>query len=130
MALSCSCSIGETPEKLEKSDYVFTGKVTSVELLEKQPEYGDPRIIVKLDVIKSIKGKQESYTLHTAYNEMGCYGYWFKKDDTYLIYAFKDKRNDGKLNSWWCGGVISKSDSDQRFTKEVDELDELISKKL
>ena len=128
--MSCSCSMGETTEKLKNSDFVFTGEVTNIEFLNKKQEFEDPKIIVNVDVTKSIKGNKSSYTLHTAYNKMGCYGYWFKNKQSYLIYAFKDKRNDGKLNTWWCGGVISESDSEAIFTKEVNELDEIISKKL
>ena len=119
---SCSCSMGEVSQKLESSKSVFVGSVKEIQYLESSNVFGDQKIVVSFSIQNQWKGGKEESTLHTAYNAAGCYGYWFEKSKEYLIYAFED---DGRLNTMWCGGVVSKDESMETFKEEVITLNKL-----
>jgi hypothetical protein len=123
ISLACSCSMGEVPEKFKESDNVFTGQIETIKFLKRDNEFGDPRIIVTFKIEQYFKGNSSKTTLHTAYNEMGCTGYWFKEKQSYLIYAFKEKR---KLNTMWCGGVIPKDSETETYSTEVKAIQDII----
>jgi hypothetical protein len=121
-AFSCSCSMGEVSEKLEGSKSVFIGTVKEIKYLDSANAFGDQEIVVSFSVQNQWKGEKKESTLHTAYNSAGCFGYWFQESKEYLIYAFED---EGRLNTLWCGGVISKDESKESFEKEVISLNKL-----
>lgn len=121
-AFSCSCDMGEIPQKLESSKSVFVGTVKEIQYLESSNVFGDQEIVVTFSIQNQWKGGEEEHTLHTAYNAAGCYGYWFEESKEYLVYAFED---DGRLNTMWCGGVISKGESMESFKEEVITLNKL-----
>lgn len=121
-ALSCSCSMGEVSQKLESSKSVFIGTVKEIQYLESSNVFGDRKIVVRFSIQNQWKGGKEESTLHTAFNAAGCYGYWFEESKEYLIYAFED---DGRLNTMWCGGVISKDEAMESFKEEVITLNKI-----
>lgn len=121
-AFACSCSMGSVKEKYKSSFSVFTGKVKKIDYLQSANAFGDQNIIVYFEAPVIYKGESTA-ALHTAHNGTGCTGYWFKENEEYLIYTFE--RADGKLDTMWCGGVISKSESEKEFTQEENKLKKL-----
>ena len=111
--------MGSVKDKFKSSFSIFRGQVSKVDYLQSANGFGDQNIIVYFEKPVIYKG-EENTTLHTAYNGAGCTGYWFKEGEEYLIYTFK--RDDGTLDTMWCGGVISKSESKKRFDKEVKKI--------
>lgn len=122
VSIACSCSMGEVKDKLKSSKVIGYGTVVKVEDLKKENAFGDAKILVDIKFEKVFKGNSNIIQLDTAYNGMGCTGYWFKEHNKYLIYAFKRK---GKYNVMWCGGVISEEDSGDTLIQEIEELEKL-----
>ena len=52
VSFTCSCNIGDVPEKFKDSSNVFTGVVTSVERVGVTNTFGDEKIIVKFELSK------------------------------------------------------------------------------
>ena len=125
-ANACSCSMGSIEEKYENAHSVFIGHVSSIKRLGTANIYGDENIIVTFDNVMLYKGKNKK-ELHTAYNGSGCTGYWFKKDQRYLIYTFE--RKDGSLDAMWCGGVIPQDENEEIYSREVETVRKLQWKK-
>ena len=123
-ALACSCHMGEAAQKLENSARVFLGTVIRVEHLGTRNEVGDENIVVYFDDVEPLKGAKIEI-LHTADNQAGCTGYWFKTDQRYLIYAFA---RGAQFDTMWCGGVIPQSGNVEAFDSEVAELGELLAR--
>ena len=122
LSFACSCNIGNVEEKYKTHVSVFLGKVTEIYFYNSKNKMGDQRIKVKFDILNQWKGSKTQNQLFTVYNESSCWGYWFKEGEEYVIYAFEE---DGKLNTWWCGGVISKKDVPEQFAKEFNALNEI-----
>lgn len=116
---ACSCSAGSVKDKFKSSFSVFSGKANKIDYLQSANGFGDQNIIVYFENPIVYKGGKNT-TLDTAYNGAGCTGYWFKEGEEYLIYAFK--RDDGSLDTMWCGGVISKSENHKAFNKEIKKI--------
>ncbi|NVJ61545.1 MAG: hypothetical protein HWE27_14210 [Gammaproteobacteria bacterium] len=122
-AFACSCRLGSVEEKFKSHEEIFVGTVDSIKYLDAKNAFGDQRIIVSFKVERNWKGKGSSKILHTANNGMGCYGYWFKEGEDYLVYSFEE--DEGRLNTMWCGGVIPKESEKNEFENEVIVLNEL-----
>lgn len=120
--LACSCNMGSAKKKFKSSFSVFAGKVSEVEHLGTANAYGDENTIVHFVDVVTLKGDATD-VLHTADNGAGCTGYWFKEKLEYLVYTFK--RNDGHLDTMWCGGVISSSKNKKEFAKELNKVKRL-----
>lgn len=121
-AWSCSCHIGDVPEKFKNHVSVFTGIVNDIVFYKERDFAGDQYIRVTFEITKQWKGSPEQNQLLTAYNGASCFGYRFKKGQTYLVYAFGEGAD---LNAWWCGGVLSKKESNKAFNSDVRQLDRL-----
>ena len=122
---ACSCHIGGVAEKFNDHVSIFQGVVTEVLYFDSTDMFGDQHIKVTFDIEKQWKGQADQKQLLTVNNGMSCYGYWYKKGQKYIVYAFEE---GGHLNNWWCGGVISESDSPQQFHDEATTLDSLVKK--
>lgn len=119
---ACSCNIGDVNKKFEDHVSIFKGKVNEVIFYDSTDMFGDQHIKVTFDIEKQWKGSPDQNTLHTVYNGMSCYGYWFKENQRYLIYAFE---RDGELNAWICGGIIEDSDDGTGLDEEIQKLNEI-----
>lgn len=124
MSWSCSCNIGDVPEKFKNHVSIFQGVVTDLIFYEQQDAFGDQYIKVTFEVEKQWKGESNQSQLLTVYNGASCFGYWFKEKRRYIIYAFEEGET---LNAWWCGGVISEYDNKESFEEEVSALNKLTS---
>jgi hypothetical protein len=118
----CSCQIGDVPEKFKNHVSVFTGSVKEITFYKQRDFFGDQYIRVTFEIDKQWKGSQEQNQLLTVYNEGSCFGYQFEKGETYLVYAFEEEDH---LNAWWCGGVLSKTESKRAFNSDIRQLDRL-----
>lgn len=121
---SCSCNIGDVKQKFEKHVSIFQGVVIEVIYYDSTDMFGDQHIKVTFDIEKQWKGEKNQNQLLTVNNGASCYGYWYKKGQRYIVYAFKE---GGHLNKWWCGGVIPKSESPEKFISEAKALDALVN---
>lgn len=124
-SLACSCSMGSDENKVQNAFSIFSGTVVSVKRLGSANMFGDENIVVEFDVNKSIKGGKRN-VLHTAYNGMGCTGYWFKESQQYLIYTFE--RKDGNLDTMFCGGVTPRDGLEEKFDDIIKEVETLSHK--
>lgn len=118
---ACSCSLGDVEHKLTQANSVFVGKVDSIIFIGTKNWLGDEKTRVSFSVSTVWKGDGGEIVLDTADNKRSCSGYWFDENKTYLVYAYE---KDGKLNTYYCGGVIPRSE-DEKFKSETDELDRL-----
>jgi hypothetical protein len=114
-------------EKLKIFDSVFLGKVISIESKGTKNWLNEPEITVSFLQIKRFKGNENDLVLDTNQNYSSCTGYWFKEGQTMLIYAKKDK---GKLDVFWCGGVIVKEEDPEQLELELRELEEVLASDL
>ncbi|MBL4660331.1 MAG: hypothetical protein JKY19_08240 [Alcanivoracaceae bacterium] len=121
-AWACSCSIGGVKEKYDNHISIFEGKVSEIIYYDLYDSWGDQYIKVKFKTIKLWKGASNQNELLTVYNRTSCYGYWFKENQNYIIYAFEEEDH---LNTWWCGGVISEKASSKEYTREIKSLNKL-----
>ena len=121
-AWPCSCNIGGVPKKFKDHVSVFEGTVTDIIFYEGRDASGDQYIRVTFEIAKQWKGEPHQNQLFTVYNGASCHGYWFKKGEKYLVYAFQEGDH---LNAWWCGGVLSEKESKEDFASEVRQLDRL-----
>lgn len=122
VTFSCSCSIGDVEEKFDEHVSVFMGTVKKITFYDSNDAFGDQRIKVEFELEKQWKGEPSQNVLFTVFNSVSCYGYWFKENQRYVVYAFNE---DQSLNAWWCGGVISEADSKEQFMEELDVLNEI-----
>lgn len=101
-ASACSCSKIGILKCQKHSDFVFTGKVVEIhEIISKEKvTYSGTAIDYKryefiFEIKKNHKGKKNStnsqVTIITTGGGADC-GNYFKKNETYLIYAYKTKR--------------------------------------
>lgn len=117
-AFACECSYIKSVEKeFENAEYVLTGKVISIEFLQilkvngkksiiQTPEIRDKFDIFKgrewskitLETIEIFKGKKrkKNQVIYTGTGGGDC-SFYFKKDEKYLIYAFKDSWDTKEL---------------------------------
>ena len=123
---ACSYYIGAVSEKYKNHLSIFHGKVVEIVFYDKQDFFGDTHIKVTFDITQQWKGRPEQNVLLTVYNGSSCYGYWFREGQNYIVYAFEDGET---LNAWWCGGVISESDSPKEFKSEIRDLNSLTQRK-
>lgn len=121
---ACSCFLGSPEEKLANFDSVFLGKVMEIKNKGTTNALNEPEIEVKFEQIKRFKGNDEEIVLDTNFNRSSCTGYWFKEDQTMLIYAAKFK---GKLDVMWCGGVIVQEEDPAQLEKELNALEGVLS---
>ena len=121
-AWSCSCNIGDAREKFKNHVSVFTGIVKEIVFYKERDFFGDQYIRVTFEIAKQWKGSPEQNQLLTAYNGASCFGYRFKKGQTYLVYAFAE---GNELNAWWCGGVLSEKESKGAFDSDIRQLNRL-----
>jgi len=121
-AWACSCNIGDVPKKFREHVSVFKGIVKDVVFYNERDAAGDQYIRVTFEIAKQWKGSPQQNQLFTVYNGASCFGYWFKKGETYLVYAFDEGDH---LNAWWCGGVLSEKESNDAFNSDVRQLDRL-----
>ena len=124
---ACSCNIGEVPEKFNDHVSIFQGVVTEVIYYDSTDMSGDQHIKVTFDIEKQWKGQRNQNQLLTVNNGMSCFGYWYKKGQTYIVYAFEEGDH---LNNWWCGGVIPESERPEGFKSEAKALDALVAKQI
>jgi len=123
LSWACSCNIGDVSKKFKDHVSIFQGTATEIIFYESTDMHGDQQIKVTFDIEKQWKGKPDQNQLHTVYNEGSCFGYWFKEKESYLVYAFE---RDGKLNAWWCGGVIQDNADGTGLNMEILELNEIL----
>ena len=124
-AWPCSCNIGDVPEKFKNHVSVFKGIVKDIVFYKERDFAGDQYIRVTFEITKQWKGSPQQNQLLTVYNGASCFGYWFKKGETYLVYAFDQEDH---LNAWWCGGVLSEKESGEAFGSDIRQLDRLMHK--
>lgn len=122
---ACSCSLGDVHQKFKEHVSIFQGDVTDIIYYDSKDMSGDQYIRVTFDIEKQWKGDKDQNQLLTVYNGSSCYGYWFKKGQKYIVYAFEDGDH---LNNWWCGGVIQQSETPEKFNKEAQALDDIVAK--
>jgi len=88
---ACSLACPEINSHYKSAEYLFVGKVTRLE------EYGinwfqdEPKIKVYFDILKNWKGDWGNRPLKTTYNKYSCWGYYFSKDETYIIFLTNDE---------------------------------------
>lgn len=122
--IACSCSLGDVSEKFESHESVFEGNVTEIIYFDLIDAFGDQVIKVEFDVLQQWKGNPNQTELLTVLNSRSCYGYSFKENESYVIYAFIEKDH---LNAWWCGGVLEKNQSES-YKEETQSLDKISNK--
>lgn len=122
-ASACTCELGTVEDKFNSAESVFLGKVKSVEKKGKKNIFGEDEILVTLHVTKSFKSLENTVVLDTSDNRSSCEGYWFKKDQSYLVYAYNIKN---KLSTYYCGGVVPfDTDNNLQFQNELESLNRL-----
>ena len=92
-ALACSClSDPRAREAIKASHLAFRGTVTNVDYLDTDTPQSEPRIIVTFSVSRVWKGPaRREIVLHTVYNKFTCQGYYFKKGEEYLVFAYPNE---------------------------------------
>lgn len=92
-ALACSClSNPRAKEALKASQVAFRGTVINVDYLDEDTPVSEPRIVVTFSVSRVWKGPvRRSIVLHTVYNKTTCQGYYFKKGEEYLVFAYPNE---------------------------------------
>ena len=91
-AMACSCIPSPPPKKaLEVSAAVFSGKVTKV---ERTAQF---KLKVTIQVARTWKGTKGKTVEVLTVNSGAACGYSFKKGESYLVYGYKPKTEDGKV---------------------------------
>ena len=90
-AIACSCDRPSAKDAVEASLLAFRGTVAKVEYLDPDTPQTEPRIIVTFSVSRVWKGPaRREVVLHTIYNKYLCEGYYFKKGNEYLVFAYRN----------------------------------------
>ena len=116
---ACSCNIGDVKKKYADHTSIFVGTVSELIFYNSEDTFGDQHIKVTFKIEKQWKGEPEENQLFTVYNRASCFGYWFEKNQRYIVYAFQESDH---LNAWWCGGIIPESENDKQFSEEINAL--------
>ncbi len=96
--LACSCVPRPFAVAFKSAAVVFAGKVTNIEFLDDpKTKNSEARIIVTLTVSRTWKGVESpEVVLHTTENSWTCHGYYFRKDEEYLVFAYENEDADAK----------------------------------
>jgi len=129
-ALACSCGVTEIEGDYENYDYIFTGKVTSIEALI-TTRFNK----VEFELNSFYKGLENfSGYVYSHQNGATC-GYSFKLGGEYLVFSFKGKKEwenigialDGRPMVSLCSLTQPINASDKEFKSIINFLDNVKS---
>src|SRR5688500_3043793 len=110
-ALACSCLFRDPPEAFNEAEAVFIGKmlggtekfsVKTSEGVHVEREAGQVRFEIS-EVFKSkIKAHSEVVLKVDSMRGTSCGDYGLERGETYVVYAYADKQNPGKLYTGVC----------------------------
>lgn len=116
-AYACSCAYGDTKEKLKNSSTVFEGKVVNIGDAKSFSPYSQVREYT-FAVERAWKGvKDKHITIFSFDDGSSMCGYQFSQDQTYIVYAMKDKNKDNMLLTSLCSNnlLISEAEEDLKL---------------
>ena len=123
LASACSCIYYENvSDKLKNADYVFSGKVTDIKLVDAYSNQKMQEVTVR--IINSWKPsafpESVNLVIYSNIDSGANCGYNFEEDKEYLVYAYLDDETQKFMTNSCMGNlVLSKTD------KEIKDLNEL-----
>ena len=90
--LACSCAKSEIEDAYENFDYIFKGKVTSVE-----PSNKSSFNKIKFDVYHSYKGPESNIRDVFSHQSGATCGYSFELGSEYIVFSFKGNKEWEKI---------------------------------
>lgn len=116
-AYACSCAYSDAKEKLENYSAVFEGKVVNIGDAKSFSPYSQVRGYT-FAVERAWKGiKDKHVTIFSFDGGSESCGYQFSQNQTYIVYAMKDKNKDNMLQTSLCSNnlLISEAEEDLKL---------------
>jgi hypothetical protein len=124
--LACFCINLPLSESYKKSDAIFTGKIVGIEKFTKNLKLSKIRTTTievteyKFEIAKTFLGLEKSKTVSIFVDGTNC-DFNFKKDETYLVWAYQDKQNDLVTNSCTPTKLLEKAGAELDFLQTAED---------
>jgi hypothetical protein len=124
-ALACFCAGLPLSESYKKSDAIFSGKVVEIRKFNKDFQVSKIRTMsievteYKFEINKSFLGLDKTKTVSIFNNGTSC-DFYFTKDETYLVWTYRDKRKDLVTNVCMPTKLLEEAVEEMDFLKTAE----------